>query len=66
MPKASLLSHAAKSSDNTMRATAPPTALSPAIREFLDELAELITEDLLEENDRIQDEIAVTFPQEGK
>ncbi len=48
-----------------MKATAPPTALSPAIREFLDELAEIITEDILEENDRTQDEIAVTFPQEG-
>ncbi len=48
-----------------MKATAPTAALSPSIREFLDELAELITEDILEENDRTQDEIAVAFPQEG-
>ncbi len=48
-----------------MKATAPPAILTPAIRDFLDELAELITEDILEENGRTQDEFGATSQQDG-
>lgn len=39
-----------------MKSNTPPAILSRAIREFLDELAELISEEILQENGGIQDE----------
>ena len=47
-----------------MKAPVLPTTLSPAIREFLDELADLIIEGILEENDGAQDELATTLRQD--
>jgi hypothetical protein len=48
-----------------MTANTPPAILSQAIREFLDELAELISEEILQENRRIQDEPGGTSHQDG-
>jgi hypothetical protein len=49
-----------------MKTTLLPTTLSPAVREFLDGLADLIVDDILEENDRVQDEFAATPRQDAQ
>ncbi len=48
-----------------MKATVLPPVLSPAVSEFLDELAQLIVEDILEDDDRARDECAGTSQQGG-